>query len=196
LADGDDAMISAMLHNVATLRTNHVRVADAFGRAMPTEASRAAMEAESTQNYDLGIGSLALSSFVPLVRAQLLTAQGRFDAAVPIYSATLDHDRPENLQRRAACFYADRAWCYLRLGNDAAADADARSAVTAIDETCDPDDLAVTHARIAAVKQAQGNGSESAKHADASIAYVEKHEAAQCQLLDALQAANLALPKI
>ena len=33
LADGDDAMISAMLHNVAAFRANHVRLADAFRRA-------------------------------------------------------------------------------------------------------------------------------------------------------------------
>jgi len=51
VAEGDDAMISAMLHNVATLRANHVRLADAFGQAVPLEARRASMEAQSTENY-------------------------------------------------------------------------------------------------------------------------------------------------
>jgi hypothetical protein len=59
LAEGDDAMISAMLHNVAAFRANEVRLADAFGAPIPTEARRALLETESTENYDIGIGTLS-----------------------------------------------------------------------------------------------------------------------------------------
>ena len=58
LAEGDDAMISAMLHNVAAFRANEVRLADAFGQPKTDDAKRALLEAESTHNCDLGIGTL------------------------------------------------------------------------------------------------------------------------------------------
>ncbi len=72
LADGDDAMISAMLHNVAALRANQVRLADAFLDPQPEEARRALLELDSTSHYDLGIGTLSLALLIPLVRAQML----------------------------------------------------------------------------------------------------------------------------
>ena len=86
LADGDDAMISAMLHNVAAFRASKTRLADAFGAADMEEASRAMLEAESTRNFDLGIGTASLSWFVPLLRAQLMTIDGRFEEAVDLFS--------------------------------------------------------------------------------------------------------------
>ena len=103
LAEGDDAMISAMLHNVAALRANHVRLADAFHEPQLDAAKLALMELESTKNYDLGIGTLSLALLVPLVRAQLFMVHGRFSEAVELYSTTLDKESTENLERREAC---------------------------------------------------------------------------------------------
>src|SRR5262245_56358617 len=44
LADGDDAMTSAMLHNVAAFRASKTRLTDSFGEADMHETSRAMME--------------------------------------------------------------------------------------------------------------------------------------------------------
>jgi tetratricopeptide (TPR) repeat protein len=115
LAEGDDAMISAMLHNVAAFRANEVRLADAFGAPIPTEARRALLETESTENHDIGIGTLSMALLIPLMKAQLLASCGRFGEALEIFSNVLERDSPENLERRKACFFADRAWCSLQL---------------------------------------------------------------------------------
>lgn len=189
LAEGDDAMISAMLHNVAALRTNQVRLADAFGVSLHSEGARALMELESTANYDFGIGTLSLASFLPLVRAQLLVSQGSFAEAIPLFSEALDHDRVENLERREACFFADRAWCHLKLGEPTAALADVERACALDGVAADLDDRASTHARISAVLGALHQPERAAAHAQSAKELLDSHVEYQKKLLQQLQEA-------
>jgi tetratricopeptide (TPR) repeat protein len=193
LAEGDDAMISAMLHNVAALRANHVRFADAFHEHRPDEAKLALLELESTKNYDLGIGTLSLALLIPLVRAQLSMVHGLFAEAVQLYSETLDKQNTENLERREACFYAERAWCYWRLGKFAEAHADVDAAVERLGTQADPDDVASTHARIAEILMEVGEKERSALHRTESIEFRQRHVNGQTELLDQLQSAHLSL---
>ncbi len=189
LAEGDDAMISAMLHNVAALRANHVRMADAFLEPQPDEAKLALLETESTKNYDVGIGTLSLALLIPLVRAQLFMVHGRFSEAVELYSATLDKENTENLERREACFYAERAWCKFQLGQVEAARADAIAAIERLGTQADPDDVAATHARLAEIFKGIGEHERSAAHKSKSIEFRCRHIDDQTRLLDQLQRA-------
>jgi len=186
LAEGDDAMISAMLHNVAAFRANEVRLADAFGDAMPDEAKRALLETESTHNYDQGIGTLSLALLIPLMRAQLLTATGRYVEAMGIYRGTLECESPENLERRKASFYADRAWCYVKLGDLKSASIDATRASELLAVPADADDLACMHARISSVLLELGRGAEAAKHRELSLQHRARHASGQVELLGQL----------
>ena len=187
LAEGDDAMISAMLHNVAALRANHVRLADAFLEPQPDEAKLALMEVESTKNYDLGIGTLSLALLIPLVRAQLFMVYGRFSEAVQLYSETLDRQNAENLERREACFYAERAWCQLQLGQVSAARADADAAAERLGTQADPDDMASTHARLAEIFLKFGEHERSTAHKGESIEFRRRHIEDQAELYKQLQ---------
>ncbi|HYN60674.1 MAG TPA: hypothetical protein VET87_14145 [Rubrivivax sp.] len=187
LVDGDDAMISAMLHNVAALRANQVRLADSFHEPQPEEAERALLELESTKNYDLGIGTLSLSLLIPLVRAQLCMVRGRYAEAVVLYSATLDRQSTENLERREACFFAERAWCSIQLGQTAAAIADVDAACERLETPADADDLASAHARLCAIFELLGHRERAAAHKKQSREFRRLHQAAQAELLFQLQ---------
>ena len=186
LAEGDDAMISAMLHNVAAFRANDVHLADAFGEAMPDEARRALMETESTHSCDQGIGTLSLALLTPLMRAQLLTATGRYAEAMEIYRETLECDSAENLERRKASFYADRAWCHAKLGDVESANIDVGRATELVAVPADLDDLACMHARICGVLLALGRDAEAATHGTLSLEHRARHAASQAELLDQL----------
>ncbi len=186
LAEGDDAMISAMLHNVAAFRANEVRLADAFGEPMPEAAKRALMEGESTRNYDQGIGTLSLALLIPLMRAQLLTATGRYAEAMEVYQETLERDSPENLERRKACFHADRAWCHAQLQDFERANSDVTQARKLAAVPADQDDLACMHARISGVLLRLGHIAEAALHHEHSVHHRAQHVAAQADLLDQL----------
>lgn len=195
LAEGDDAMISAMLHNVAALRTNQVRLADAFHEPQPEETKQALLEAESTRNYDVGIGTLSLLLLIPLVRAQLFMVQGRYAEAVQLFSETLDHENTENLERREASFFAERAWCLTQLGQRTAASADVKAACLRVKNPADPDDLASAHARIAEILEHLGQKEEAAEHRSASKDFLSQHMDAQSKLLAALETALIGLNK-
>lgn len=189
LAEGDDAMISAMLHNVAALRANQVRLADAFDEPQPDEAKRALLELESTRNYDFGIGTLSLALLVPLVRAQLFMVQGLYSDAIPLYSRTLDQQNEENLERREACFFAERAWCLLRLGQVTAALSDVSAASSRTRWSADPDDQAAMHARLAAIFSAVGQHEQAMEHKQLSMDFKLRYNEAQAALLKQLQSA-------
>lgn len=189
LADGDDAMISAMLHNVAAFRANEVRLADAFGTPAPLEARRALMETESTQNYDIGIGALSLTLLIPLMRAQLLTTEKRFREALDIFEEVLERDSPENLDRRKACFYADRAWCHCQLGEPDLALRYAEKAREWIVSPADIDDIASTHARLASVLGNLGQHQDAETHRLQALSFRSLHAVSQEELLHKLQAA-------
>jgi tetratricopeptide (TPR) repeat protein len=192
LAEGDDAMISAMLHNVAALRANQVRFGDAFGERQPEEAKRAELELESTKNYDLGIGSVSFSSLLPLVRAQLLVVAGRLAEAESIYSSVLDEPNAEQLDRLEACYFADRAWCRSQLGNAHDALGDVHSAISRAPLPADPDDVAATAARIAQALEAIGEADMAATHRTRAIELRKVFLAMQQELLVNLQTSSKA----
>jgi tetratricopeptide (TPR) repeat protein len=186
LVQGDDAMTSAMLHNVAAIRTNNARIADAFRLDLNVDIRRAELEAESTLNYDFGIGTTSLKTLVPLVRAQLFTIQGRFPDALKLFNDVLDNKHEEDLERRDACHHADRAWCLAASGDITSALTWAKVAESRVLPICDVDDLACAHARLAAIYLSAGDEITSAKHLATANGHLEAHRTAQGALLDGL----------
>jgi tetratricopeptide (TPR) repeat protein len=183
LADGDDAMISAMLHNVAALRVNRVYLADAFGEDFSTELRRAQIEAESVEAYDFGIGTLSLQSFVPLIRAQLLSVQRRFSDVLLILDSLLDGKGEDLLARREAQFLAERAWCHANLGIKDRALIDLERAQQCLAASSDADDTAAAYSRVASVSELLGNASGSADARVRAIEALQRHRGDQEALL-------------
>jgi len=182
-------MISAMLHNVAAFRANEVRIADAFGSPIPAEARRAQMEAESTANYDMGIGTTSMALLIPLMKAQLLASESRFGEALEIFNNVLEQSSPENLEGRKACFYADRAWCRLKLNQASLALADVDLACHHAAGPAASDDLVAAHARIAEILDQLGQRERSIEHKNLSMTFLHRHLDAQAELLGQLQRA-------
>jgi tetratricopeptide (TPR) repeat protein len=183
LAVGDDAMMSALLHNIAAFRANNVRVSAVFEKMEPEQAARAMLEAESTKNYDLGIGNASLDLFVPLVQAQLLTVMGRFQEAVALFESHLARVPEQGMSRLLPSYFADVAWCNLNLGRKA----DARAAVLQAQalpmENSDPDDLATAYARIARVLRALGDSNDAEHFEVLAAEQLSRHHAAQAEAL-------------
>jgi tetratricopeptide (TPR) repeat protein len=189
LADGDDAMISAMLHNIAAFRASRTRLTDSIGQADMTEASRAMLEAESTKNFDIGIGTASLSWFVPLLRAQLLTVEGRYEDAVDLFSRNMASAEGQGVARLLVSFLADSAWCKFKLGRADAAMEDIEACIAVANDQCDPDDLAASFARIASIMEVQGKADEANALREKSRGCLEAHAKAQAALLEMLLAA-------
>ena len=185
-ADGDSSMISVMLHNISAMRSGQISLADAFGRGDPEQARKALLEAESTANYDWGTGVASLSAMVPLTRAQLLVALGRFDEAARLFDDHLDRARQEGMAQREPRLLADRAWCHVRLGRVSQALADSRAAEAGAAGQPDADDRAAAFARLARIHRHGGReGVADALQAQADQALAE-YEAEQARICEAL----------
>ena len=107
--EGDVSLVSVLLHNMAAFQAGRISLEGAFDRADLADAQRVLLEAESTGNYDAGVGNGQLMAEVPLLRAQLMTVLGQYDAAIALFDAQLPRARAEGQVHREARFLADAA---------------------------------------------------------------------------------------
>jgi hypothetical protein len=191
LTEGDESHLSALMHNQAWQRAALAQVAALFDEAGGVQAlTQALMSAESIGHYDAGIGTASLVSLVPMLRAQLLTAQGRFAEALALFDANYDAAMAEGLKRLAAGLLADRAWCKQRLGHSDAARTLAAAAEAALAaEPIDLDDRMVALARLAQVREALGETTNAAALREQAQSLYREHRAAQQRLAATLDAA-------
>jgi hypothetical protein len=111
---------------------------------------------------------------------------------VPLYSVTLDKQPTENLERREACFFAERAWCLPRPGQVKAACADVDAACARVGDPADPADpadVASMHARLAEVMNLLGQPERSMEHRSQAIEFRRRHSDAQAERLEQLEQA-------
>jgi hypothetical protein len=184
IADGDEAHLSALMHNQAWMRAAQARMAllfdDRGGAPGDMQAvTQALVGAESIGHYDAGIGTASLGSLVPMLRAQVLTSQGRWAEALDLFTANFDSALSEGLKRIAACLLADRAWCEWHEGRADKARALAGAAEQALTEPIDTDDRAMALARLAQLRGALGEGGMAAKHRAESQRLHAQHVAQQ-----------------
>ena len=169
IAEGDETHLSALMHNQAWMRASQARLALLFdanaGDAAHVDAvTHALMGAESIGHYDAGVGTASLGSLVPMLRAQVLTAQERWSDALALFDAHFDASQADGLTRLAPCLLADRAWCEWHAGHAKKAQVLAAAAEQALAQACDTDDRAMAAAQ---------------RHREASLAHHAAHREQQ-----------------
>lgn len=179
-AEGDEAAVSALLHNVAAFRTANVKLADALGTKLPDEAKRASMEAASAASYDRAIGTRSFGELLPHVNEQLLVVAGKYEDALAQLSAI---DVTQLSTRVHAVHYVDHATCAFETGDMTLARTLRESAAVALKKyEMDPDDVAYVCCRLAALyRKADGVRSAETYDHEARTA-MERHREIQVEL--------------
>jgi tetratricopeptide (TPR) repeat protein len=193
VADGDTAMISALLHNRASFRNGILGLDDAFGNSRMDDAHSTLIEASSIENFDQGLGNGALSAMQPIMRAQLCLVLQRWDEAVALFDAHMRRARVEGLERMAARYMVERAWCHAQTARWTQAQADADTAERLVPTLVDQDDLAATHARLARLFELLGQPDRVAGHWQKAHAALQVFRDQQATLAEALQRVDAAL---
>ena len=182
-AEGDDATLSAMLFNVATLRASNVRLDDTFGVEINGEAHRAAMEASSAENYDDAIGSASLDFLGLMLRAQVLTINKKFLEAIRYFDAI---DLTKLQARMIPTVEVDQAWCMANVGKEH----DAYKEIDRIEESLssisEADDIAYIKSRLAQISRAYGDYEREARLRTAAEVALTNHRKFQESLLKIL----------
>lgn len=113
----DDASVSAILHNMASIWAVNCRNSQLGGIATKDDPHMARVGAASTSNYDKIVGSSVLSVLTPLMKAQLRSLEGEYTEALAIYDEYLPSLNLKALGGWQAWLLADMAWCNIKLGD-------------------------------------------------------------------------------
>jgi ATP/maltotriose-dependent transcriptional regulator MalT len=176
--EGDDATLSALIYNQGALRGEHVRRHALYPPSAEAGAAQvgskepgsldtveqALAAGNSSTHFDAHLGGSALEVLRPILRAGVLLAQGRHAQALVLYEAHFGEAIAQGLGRFESSLRADVAWCRLQLKQPDMARQQAATAEAAIRPNCHPDDLALTHGRLALVHAGLGDEARGARH--------------------------------
>jgi hypothetical protein len=169
LAEGDDATIGALMHNVAWINMTNWRRASLVG-ATHAEGRHALVSTDSTGNFSALTGATSLMELQPLLRAQVLSLEGDVAGALALYEAHRATALPTGATRLQPNILADQAWCYAALDRIEEARAAAAIAEASFAEPTHVDDRAAAHSRLAQAYARLGDDDASRRHADLASA--------------------------
>jgi tetratricopeptide (TPR) repeat protein len=188
-ADGDEATQAAVIHNMAWMHANQSRQALLCGSPDGVSTRQAALGAESSSNFDSMLGVSSLDALVPILRAQVLTFEGQWAAALDLFETHISDAMTQGLARMQPNLRAEMAWCRLQLGQTEAARADARAAVQALEDECDVDDRAAAHSRLSKVFESFGDEDAAQRHAELAARDWAVHVADQARAVTTMDQA-------
>ena len=184
--DGDEATLSALMHNMAWLRAQQLRVRGWTQSESARDEGHALLGAESVASFDSMIGSTSLSALIPVLRAQIYTARGQYGNALALYEINLNPAVQDGMARLHSDLMADQAWCRINLGQTKEARQDAIAAEALVDPKGQFDDRAMAHGRLAQVFAILGNAEKAAHHKDSALKAFAGHDALRSKILQLL----------
>lgn len=187
ILEGDISMQNVMMFNLAAFSVTHLVLRDCCGEVSEDECWRASMEVNSATNLDQTLGSRKLQSMAPLLRADLLTIQGRWQEALLLYLQFIDESLAEGQARHQPQYLAHCAWCCTGLSEFEKARSFVSDSISKLSQCTDFDDLAITHFRISKSAKAFGDAQLSSHHETLAIKHLELFREQQRELRDGLK---------
>ncbi|CAN5120032.1 hypothetical protein BH11PSE10_BH11PSE10_09380 [soil metagenome] len=187
--DGDDASLSALMYNMAEMRTAQAR-RESLANVAAGKIGLL-LGADSVKHYDAVVGGSVNSHLTAVLRAQVLTVDGEFEQARVLFESHLPQTRSAGLARLGSSMLADLAWCRVNTGQSEHALLQARESELELDPSCDVDDRAATHSRLSQVYAKLGDGVAAERHAVLAAAEWQEFGAQQAVLAEALNASGL-----
>ncbi len=181
---GDDALLSALIHNSAQMRVAAVRRAEIQGQSAVVAGLLPGVD--SVHNFDAAMGMSALEVLTPLLRAQVLVVSGDYAGALGLFQAHLPEAMARGLERMGSSLLADTAWCRARLGEQEIALAQARESELELDSSTHADDRGATHGRLAQIYGHCGLAADAARQTELAQAAWTAFAAEQRAIRDAL----------
>jgi len=187
-AEGDDATVSATLHNMASIRASNVRLEDTFGGDPISETQRVTLEASSSLTYDYAIGHRGLDFLTQMLGGLISTIDKRYDEALQTFGKIVIDDMPGRLR---SVVFVDQAWCWAQKR-------ELEKSLTLVDDCFkslslveDDDDIAYINARLHQVLVACDRQEEAQQYKLVANAALFRHRKFQQKLLSKILAINM-----
>ncbi len=185
-AEGDELSISALMHNMVSMRLDNFRQTVLTGRGDPREAELSLVGLASSENFDLLVGTSTLEPLRPMMRARFLSLQQRTAEALQIYDEHFAGAVASEISRMASDVLSDIAWCRLRQGDAKRARSEAIAAEQNLTQRTQSDDRAATHTRLANIYRELGETSAADRHTQLAESAWHDFELLQHQSVDLL----------
>jgi tetratricopeptide (TPR) repeat protein len=182
-AEGDEATLSAMLHDVAAYRASNVRLIDTFGGDIEKEAHRASMETSSSVNFDFAIGHQGLDFLTLMLQGLIFTINRKFDDALRIFGLIRYESVPVKMR---PSINVDRAWCLVNSNRRDQAWELAEAALRDIGTITEDDEIAYAYSRLSQTATECGRLNESLEFRGLAESALERHRTFQGSLLKKL----------
>jgi tetratricopeptide (TPR) repeat protein len=161
---GDDAAISAFMHNMACMRLDNLRQAKLTGLPAEGDVDISLAGTESTTRFDQLIGASSLKALNPLLIARVHSLQNRPAEALILYEEHLTIDVDRGFSRMRSDLLSDMAWCLFQLSEREAAISSAIEAEASLNSETQIDDRAATHTRLGWLFAAMGDNEAANRH--------------------------------
>jgi hypothetical protein len=194
-AEGDEATLSALMHNMAWLRAANIRKSALTGDGSHNEGEHALLAADSTWNFDLMLGATSLNSLVPLLRAQILVVEGDYATALGLFEGHIELAVKQGMARVRGSFLADLALCKVQVGQFDAARDDAVAAESGIDPNGKFDSRPFIRSTLARVFRALGDIESAERNEANSIREWADHAELQARFLETLLPPGYTIPE-
>ncbi len=190
--DGDEATLSALMHNMTWLRTVSARRIAVSGGQRPASVQQVLLGAESTGNFDQRIGATSLLSLVPILRAHVLALLDDHVEALALFDDHLEAALGEGLARIQCAVLAEIAWCRMHTGDKDRAMSEARASEAQISLCDQPDERAAAHGRLAQLYELTGAHAAAVLHRSQAEADWSTHSVNQNRVVAMLAAIEAA----
>jgi hypothetical protein len=188
-AEGDDATVSATLHNMASIRAANIRLDDTFGLDTQKETKRVTLEASSSLTYDYAIGHKGLDFLAQMLGGLISTIDRRFDDALATFEKIDLNTLPGRLR---PLVLVDQAWCLAKTGDLEKSWSLVARISSGLANVSDDDDLAYINSRLQQISLACHKVIEANKYKALAEIALEKHRTFQRDLLSKLARIDLA----
>jgi hypothetical protein len=183
-AEGDDATVSATLHNMASIRASNVRLEDSFGGNAEKETRRVSLETASSLTYDYAIGHNGLNFLARMLEGLVLTVDKRYLDAFKILDSISTEQLPTRLK---PLVLIDKAWSLAKIGEQPRAWSIAKEAEGSLAFVTEPDDLAYINSRLSQLALACQEENAAASYIQAARESLDRHRSFQQDLLQILE---------
>ena len=182
-AEGDDATVSATLHNMASVRACNVRLEDTFGGEAKIETRRVTLEASSSLTYDYAIGHRGLYFLARMLGGLISTIDGRYDDALQDFEKIVINDMPDRLH---SLVFVDQAWCQAQKREFEKSLISVNDCLKALPYVDEDDDIAYINSRLRQISIACNRPEEARLYESVADAALSKHRHFQQELLSKL----------
>jgi hypothetical protein len=173
---GDQAAIGALTYNRAALRVASLRVEAVRRPLSPDDLQLLDVEVRSAINYQAIARLQSLDHLLQFAQVGSQMLSQRYESANKIIEKLLGHEAEPLPVNERALLLADRAECFLHLGDTKQSDQYSAEATKLPLDSLEPDDSAVVNASLARSCSLRGDKKRAEEYAKRAVAALAIHD--------------------